>query len=333
MWRYRELLPLRGEPVSLGEGPTPLLAAPRLSERFGVEIFVKDDGPLPSGTFKARGAAAGLSRAVELGARAIVMPSAGNAGAAWSLYAARAEVAMTVTMARSAPAENKAEVRLAGAKLVEVDGTIADAAAAARSIAADTGAFLAATFAEPYRVEGKKTGWLECFDQLGGGDSMRLPGTVVTSVGGGVAAVACAKAAAEVRALGWSGDPAPIVSGVQSEECAPIVRAFEAGAGAAEPWAGELATIAAGLRVPAPSEGDLVLSVVRDSGGAMVAVSEDEIRNAVRDLATTEGILVCPEGATTLAALPLLAERGDLAGPVVLYNTGAAGKYLGALAR
>ena len=154
MWRYRELLPVQAEPVSLGEGATPLLPAPRLSERFGVEILVKDDGPLPSGTFKARGAAMGLTRAVELGARAIVMPSAGNAGAAWSLYASRAGVEMTVTMARTAPEENKQEVRLAGATLVEVDGTIADAAAAAREIASSTGAYLAATFAEPYRVEG-----------------------------------------------------------------------------------------------------------------------------------------------------------------------------------
>jgi threonine synthase len=333
MWRYRELLPVRGRPVSLGEGATPLLAAPRLSERFGVEVFVKDDGPLPSGTFKARGAAAALSRAVELGADALVMPSAGNAGAAWSLYAARAGVRMTVTMARTAPEANKAEVRLAGAELVEVDGTIADAAAKAREISAETGAYLAATFAEPYRVEGKKTAWLECFDQLGDGSSMRLPGTVVTSVGGGAAAVACAKAAEEVRALGWTEDPPPVVSGVQSGRCAPIVRAFEAGAGAAEPWEGELDTIAAGLRVPAPSEADLVLRVVRGSGGAMTAVSEDAIRASVTDLAATEGILVCPEGATTLAGLPALAQTGELRGPVVLYNTGAAGKYLGALAR
>ncbi len=331
MWRYRELLPVRGAPVSLGEGVTPLIPAPRLSERFGVEVLVKDDGPLPSGTFKARGAAAGLSRAVELGADAIVMPSAGNAGAAWSLYAARAGVTIIVTMARSAPEENKEEVRLAGAELVEVDGTIADAATAARALAASTGAFLTATFAEPYRVEGKKSAWLECFDQLGDSDSMRLPGTVVTSVGGGVAAVACAKAAQEARALGWTGDPAPVVSGVQSEECPPIVRAFEAGAGAAEPWEGGLATIAAGLRVPAPSEADLVLQTVRASGGAMVAVSEDAIRDAVGDLAGSEGMLVCPEGATTLAALPLLARRGELREPVVLYNTGGAGKYLRAM--
>lgn len=325
MWRYRELLPVQGEPVSLGEGPTPLLLAPRLSERFGTEVYVKDDGPVPSGTFKARGAAAGLSRAVELGAKSIVMPSAGNAGAAWSLYAARAGVRMTVTMARSAPEENKNEVRLAGAELVEVEGTLADAAARAREIASETEAFLASTFAEPYRVEGKKSAWLECFDQLG-----RLPGTVVTSVGGGVAAVACAKAAAEVLELGWFEGPAPSVCGVQAAGCAPIVSAFEAGDDSAAPWDDEPATVAAGLRVPAPSEGDLVLKVVRERGGAMVAVTDEETLDAVRDLATAEGILVCPEGATTLAGLARLEE---LRGPVVLYNTGAAGKYLRALAR
>jgi threonine synthase len=332
MWRYRELLPVAGDPVSLGEGPTPLHAAPRLAERFGVEVWVKDDGPLPSGTFKARGAAAGLSRARELGATSVVMPSAGNAGAAWSLYAARARMALTVTMARSAPEPNKQEVRLAGAALAEVDGTIADAAARAREIAEETGAFLASTFAEPYRVEGKKSAWLECFDQLGGGSSMRLPGTVVTSVGGGVAAVACAKAAEEVLALGWAEGPPPIVVGVQPEGCAPIVAACEAGADTVAPWPREPVTIAAGLRVPAPSEGDLVLRVVRESRGEMVAVSEEAILAAVRDLAAAEGILVCPEGATTLAALGDLAARHELRGPVVLYNTGAAGKYLDAMA-
>lgn len=328
MWRYRELLPVQGDPVSLGEGPTPLLFAFRLSERFGAEVYVKDDGPLPSATFKARGAAAGLSRAAELGAESIVMPSAGNAGAAWALYAARAGVRMTVTMARTAPEANKAEVRLAGAELVEVDGTIADAGVRAREIAAETGAFLASTFAEPYRVEGKKTAWLECFDQLG-----RLPVTVVTPVGGGVAAVACAKAAAEVRALRWFEGAAPMLVGVQPEGCAPIVRARAAFADSVEPWEDEPATIAAGLRVPAPSEGDLVLHVVRETRGEMVAVSDEAIVDALQDVASCEGILMCPEGAATVAGLESLAARYTLEGPVVLYNTGAAGKYLDVLSR
>jgi threonine synthase len=329
MWRYREVLPVRGRPVSLGEGPTPLLPAPRLSERFGAAVLVKDDGPLPSGTFKARGAAAGLSRVAELGATSVVMPSAGNAGAAWALYSARAGIPLTVTMARTAPEANKQEVRLAGAELVEVDGTIADAARRAREISSSTGAFLAATFAEPYRVEGKKSAWLECFDQLGDESAMRLPGTVIAPVGGGVAAVACLKAAWEVVELGWAEGPPPVIVGVQSEECAPIVRAFDTGADAPEPWEERQQTIAAGLRVPAPSEGDLVLRTVRATGGAMVAVSDDAIRSAAAELATAEGLLVCPEGAAALAALTSL---GELRGPVVLYNTGAAGKYLDALA-
>lgn len=332
MWRYRELLPVRGEPVSLGEAPTPLLPAPRLSKRFGVEVLIKDDGPLPSATFKARGAAAGLSRAVELGAASFVVPSAGNAGAAWALYAARAGVRLTVTMARSAPEANKEEVRVAGAELVEVDGTIADASVRAREIAAQTGAFLAATFAEPYRVEGKKSAWLECFDQLGDGSSMRLPATVIVPVGGGVAAVACAKAAAEVIELAWAEGPSPMVVGVQPEGCAPIVAACAAGAESVAPWREEPQTIAAGLRVPAPSEGDLVLRVVRETMGEMVAVPDDAIVAAVSALARSEGVLACPEGAATLAALEDLAARYDLRGPVVLYNTGAAGKYLQALA-
>jgi threonine synthase len=327
MWRYRELLPVHGDPLSLGHAQTPLLFAPRLSDRWGVETYVKDDGPLPGGTFKARGAAVGLSRALELGADSFVMPSAGNAGGAWSLYAARAGVAITVTMARSAPVANQREVRTAGGELVLVDGTIADAAAEARSIAETTGAFLCATFSEPYRIEGKKTAWLEVFDQLGDGVSMAIPRTIVAPVGGGVALWAAAKAAAEVRALGWCSDrPAQLV-GVQAGRCAPLVRAFESGAIDVEPWAEVELTAAAGLRVPAPSEGAEVLAQVRASGGLMIAVDEDEIATGVRDLASGEGIWACPEGATTVAAGQRLAAAGALEGPVLLYNTGAGAKY------
>lgn len=348
LWRFRELLPVEGVPVSLGEPETPLLFASRLSERFGVEVFIKDDSPLPGGTFKARGAAVGLSRAVELGVKHIVMPSAGNAGGAWALYAARAGIDITVTMARTAPVANQKEVTLAGGRLELVDGTIADAGARAREIAAETGAFLASTFNEPYRVEGKKTAWLETFAQLGDGSSMRLPATIVLPVGGGVAAVAAAKAVDEVRVLGWcSREPrdlsdnltdrsavpgkaprGPRLVGVQSEDCAPIVRAFERGDKEVEPWEGQPSTIAAGLRVPAPSEGDLVLDRVRASGGTMVAVPEAEIVAAVSDLAATEGLFACPEGAATVPAAARLAAAGDLEGPVVLYNTGAGVKYL-----
>jgi threonine synthase len=336
MWRFRELLPVEGEPVSLGEVETPLLFASRLSERFGVEVFIKDDSPLPGGTFKARGAAVGLSRAMDLGAKHIVMPSAGNAGGAWALYAARAGIDITITMARSAPAANQKEVLLAGGKLELVDGTIADAGARAKEIAAETGAFLASTFNEPYRVEGKKTAWLETFLQLGEGKHMRFPNTIVLPVGGGVAAVAAAKAAAEVIALGWVSNVSdvsdtPRLVGVQPEDCGPIVRAFERGEAHVDPWPATPSTIAAGLRVPAPSEGDLVLDRVRASGGTMLAVSEDDIRAAVTDLASSEGLFACPEGAATVPAAARLTAAGDLEGPVVLYNTGSGVKYLDAL--
>ena len=335
-WRYRELLPVAGDPVSLDEPETPLLFASRLSERWGVEVFVKDDSFLPGGTFKARGACVGLSRALEVGAKNVVMPSAGNAGGAWSLYAARAGVEITVTMSETAPKANQAEVLAAGGELVLVEGSIADAARRAAAIAEETGAFLATTFSEPYRLEGKKSAWLEVFEQLArfrGGDSpMALPRTILLPVGGGVALIAAAKGAAEVVEAGWASGEAPTLVGVQPSNCAPITRSFEKGMDAVPPWEGDPYTIAAGLRVPAPVEGALVLEYVRASGGSMVSVTEDEIVGAVRDLASTEGIFACPEGASTVAAAGHLASRGELEGPVVLYNTGGGAKYADALA-
>jgi threonine synthase len=332
MWRYEELLPLTRPPVSLGEINTPLLFAPTLSERWGVEVFVKDDASLPGATFKARGAAIGLSKAVELGAKEIVMPSAGNAGGAWSLYAARAGISLTVTMAETAPQANKAEVRFAGANLVLVRGTIADAGVRAKEMAAEGEAFLATTFSEPYRVEGKKTAWLEVFDSLGDDDAMRLPGTIVMPVGGGVAAIAAAKAAEEVDALGWCDGALPRLVGVQAETCAPISEAFRRGDSEVPAWTGPADTIAAGLRVPAPAEGSLVLETIRASGGSMIAVGERAIVDAAKDLASSEGVFACPEGAATVAAATLLSARGELEGPVVLYNTGAGAKYAEAFA-
>jgi len=297
-----------------------------------VEVFVKDESPLPGGTFKARGAAVGIARAVQLGAKSIVMPSAGNAGGAWAQYAARAGIDLTVTMSRSAPQMNQIEVQAAGAELVLVEGTIADAGRRALEISQSTGAFFAATFAEPYRVEGKKTAWLETFDQLGDANKMGLPAMIVAPVGGGVATVAAAKAVDEIRALGWTDDAPPRLVGVQPTDVAPIVRAFEDGADEVEPWDSEPTTIASGLRVPAPSEGALVLDRVRASKGTMLAVTEKEIVASVYDLAATEGIFACPEGAATVAAAERLAAIGELTGPVVLYNTGAGAKYAAELA-
>ena len=328
MWRYEELSPLATEPISFSEPQTPLLLMERLSERWGVEVWLKDESPLPGGTFKARGAAVGLSRAVELGAKRLVMPSAGNAGGAWSLYAARAGVPITVTMSKQAPVSNQREVEMTGAELLLVDGTIADAGELAKEIATETGAFLSSTFAEPYRVEGKKTAWLEVFDALGDEVGMRAPSTIVTPVGGGVAAVAAVKAFEEAGAAGWIGGALPKIVGVQSELCAPIVRAFERGEDDVGTWEGPSETVAAGLRVPAPSEGDLVLQKVRASGGTMIAVPDDDIVAGVHELASTEGVFACPEGAASVVAARRLGERGGLDGPVVLYNTGSGTKYL-----
>ena len=331
MWRYKELLPLHSEPVTLGEAQTPLIFLERLSERWDVEAWMKDDGLLPSGTFKARGAAVAVSRARELGATSIVMPTAGNAGAAWALYAARAGMELTVVMSRTAPVSQQAEVTAAGAELELVEGSIADAGNRAKQIAAETGAFFAGTLSEPYRLEGKKTAWLELFDQCGDDTTMRLPRTLVIPVGGGVAALAAAKAAEEVTALGWASGDTPVLVGVQAEDCAPVVRAFEAGQEEVEPWGKTTSTIAAGLRVPAPSEGALVLERVRSSGGTMLAVADRDLRLSVRHLAATEGIFACPEGAATVAAADRLARSGELKGPVVLYNTGSGIKYIDVL--
>lgn len=326
MRRYRELLP-SGDPVSLGEPQTPLIALPRISDELGVETYLKDDGLLPSGTFKARGAAAAVTSLAAHGVHDVVMPSAGNAGGAWAVYCARAGIALTVVVADDVPALNRAEAAAAGARIEVVTGTLADAGARAKEIAASTGAFLASTFSEPYRVDGKKTAWLEVFDALGDERAMRAPAMAITPVGGGVAAVAAHKALAESRAAGWLDGDMRIV-GVQPQDCAPVVRAFEDGAEETEPWPHAPSTIAAGLRVPAPSEGYLVLRAVRETGGTMLAVSDEEIADAVGHLARTEGVLACPEGAATLCAARHLARRGDLAGPLVLYNTGAGIKYL-----
>lgn len=323
LWRWRVLLPVQEQGVRIDERRTPLIKLGSLSERWGTDVYVKDDGPLPGGTFKARGAVVAASRALELGVTSFVMPTAGNAGGAWSAYATAAGVPITVCMARTAPSFNQREVEENGGTLELVDGTISDAGRRAREIAAETDAFLASTFNEPYRVEGKKSAWLETFDQLG----MRFPRTIVTSVGGGVAAVAAHKAAEEFRALGWVADELPRIVGVQPDDCAPIARAFAAGEDDVAPWPGEPTTIAAGLRVPSPSEGYLVLDRVRSSGGSMETVSEDDMRTWIRRLLEWEEESISPEGAAAFAAADGLAKKGALAGPVVIYNTAAGSKY------
>jgi threonine synthase len=225
-------------------------------------------------------------------------------------------------------------VQAAGGELVLVDGSIADAGRKAKEIVDEEGGFLASTFSEPYRLEGKKAAWLEVFDRFGDEHGMRIPRTIVLPVGGGVAALAAAKAAEEVRALGWTTDDMPRLVGVQARNCAPLVKAFDEGGDGTEPWAEDPNTIAAGLRVPAPAEGPLVLRTVRQSRGLMWAVSESAIERAIRALAAREGIFACPEGAGAVAAVDQLCaddEDEEIEGPVLIYNTGSGIKYMDVL--
>ena len=327
LWRYEELLPVRERHfvTTLGEGMTPLLRAPRLGSSVGAsDLWVKDEGGNPTGTFKARGVSVALSRAVELGVREIGMPTAGNAGAALAAYAARAGVRAHVAMPRDAPQAVIAEVRAYGAELELVDGLIGDAGTCIASGAAEHGWFEMATLKEPYRLEGKKTLGLELWEQLGGS----LPDAILYPTGGGTGLIGMWKAFEELEMLGLSGAARPRMIVVQAEGCAPIVRAFEASAERAEPWEGA-ATIAPGIRVPAPFADDLILRAVRESGGDAIAVTDDEIRLAAGEIAMAEGIDACPEGAATWAGAKRLIAAGRLnaASRIVLFNTGTGLKH------
>ena len=327
MWQIPEVMPVRDPAnyVSLGEGGTPLLAAPRLGARLGfTRLFIKEEGLNPTGSFKARGIAAAVSKAKELGVRALTIPTAGNAGAALAAYGARAGIPVEVFMPADTPELFKKEVRAYGATLHEVDGLIDRAGALARERAAEIGAFDVSTLKEPYRCEGKKTMGYEVALQMG----WRLPDVIVYPTGGGTGIVGMWKAFEEMEALGWIGDERPRMMSVQAEGCAPIVRAFEAGTERARPWE-EAATYASGIRVPAAVGDYLILRAVRASGGRAVAVSEEEIAEGARLISTLEGIFAAPEGGATLAALLKLRERGDVRADetVALFNTGTGLKY------
>lgn len=305
MWSWTSLLP-PCEPLTLGEPPV------RLIERG--DVLYADDGALPTGTFKARGAAVGVAMARALGATGVVLPTAGNAGAAWAAYCAEAGLACAVFAASDAPAGAVDQAREYGAAVSVVDGSIADAGARAAALAAERGWHLAATFREPWRTEGKKTALLEIADALGG----RAPDAAVLPVGGGVGVVAWHKALAEARALGWVSGEMRLYA-VQAEGCAPIVRAFEAGADASEPWPDPV-TSAAGIRIPSPLASRPVLRALRDSGGGAVAVSEAEIAAAADAFAEP----VALEAAAAWAGYERLRERGAFAPgeTVVVYGTG-----------
>jgi threonine synthase len=327
LWRYRELLPVRDERavVTLGEGMTPLLPAPRLAAALGcTSLLVKEEGLNPTGSFKARGQTVAVSRAVELGARALAIPSAGNAGGAMAAYAARAGVPAYVFMPRDVPTANVIECLLFGAHLHLVAGLISDCGALVRQGAATRGWFDLSTLREPYRQEGKKTMGYELAEQLG----WMLPDAILYPTGGGTGIVGMWKAFDEMERLGWIDGRRPRMISVQAAGCAPIVRAFEGGAGHAEPWS-DAETVASGLRVPSAIGDYLILDAVRASGGTALAVSDEAMVADMEVLAREEGISAAPEGAATLSALRVLLERGLLRRDerIVLFNTGAAWKY------
>ncbi|WP_433316374.1 threonine synthase [Micromonospora sp. CA-269861] len=329
LWRYRELLPV-ADPrhvTTLGEGWTPLLRAPAYGTEIGIaDLMIKDEGLIPTGSFKARGAAVGVSRARELGVERIAMPTNGNAGSAWATYAARAGMGATIVMPLEAPSICRRECVAAGADLRLIDGLIGDAGRrVAELIAESNGAiFDAGTLREPYRLEGKKTMGYEIVEQLG----WQTPDVIIYPTGGGVGLIGIHKALHEMRELGWIGDKLPRLVAVQSTGCAPIVRAFAAGEDRAQPWA-DAHTVAFGITVPAPLGDELILAALRESSGTAVAVDDADILADLRDFAAREGLLLCPEGAACLTAARQLRAGGWIrAGErVVVLNTGAGLKY------
>ncbi len=327
MWRYREVMPLAEgeEPVTLGEGGTPLLAIGRLAKQLGVaELWVKEEALNPTGSFKARGMSAAVTRAVAGGACGFVAPSAGNAAGALAAYGARAGVPVRVYMPRDTPPAIIAECRALGAQVVLIAGLISDCGVQARAFAEQSGFFDVSTLREPYRVEGKKTMGYEICEQLGG----ELPDAIIYPTGGGTGIIGMWKAFAELEALGWiEKGRRPRMYVVQAAGCAPIVRAWRAGAEVAERWE-SAETIASGLRVPSALGDFLILRAVRESGGAAVAVSDAELMRGTAELLRC-GVEACPEGGATLSGLKRLKAEGHIQSHdrVVLFNTGAWLKY------
>ena len=329
LWRYEEVLPVRDRAfrVTLGEGFTPLVDSPRLARRFGVRrLWVKDEGQNPTGSFKDRGLCMAVSRAFELGARELAIPSAGNAAGSSAAYGAAAGLPVHVVVPEDTPLPILAEIRALGADLQLLDGLISDCGRAVRQRCDEDGWWDLSTLKEPYRVEGKKTMGYELFEQLGG----RLPDAIVYPTGGGTGLIGMWKAFDEMEELGWIGSRRPRMFSVQSTGCAPMVRAWEEGREEAGMWEGAV-TYAAGLRVPGAVGDFLILRAIRESEGGAVAVPDAEMQEWVGIMGTDTGIFAAPEGGATAAAVPRLMEM-DLIGAkdeVVLFNTGSGLKYVG----
>jgi threonine synthase len=328
LWRYREVLPVENDNniISLGEGWTPLLRVPRLERRVGIqELYIKDESQNPTQSFKARGMATAVSMAKELGVKKLAVPSAGNAAGALAAYAARAGLKSFIFMPRDTPRANVVECEQTGAQLTLMDGLITDCGAEVGRRKEKEGWFDVSTLKEPYRVEGKKTLGYELAEQM----EWRLPDVIIYPTGGGTGLIGMWKAFDEMERMGWIGSKRPRMVTVQAEGCAPIVRAFEEGNRFADEFP-NAATTASGLRVPKAIGDFLILDALRASGGSAVAVSDEELIAATREIGTVEGVFCAPEGAACLPALKKLIEAGEVnkRERVVLFNTGAGVKYM-----
>ncbi len=327
LWRYREFLPVREERhiVSLGEGMTPMVRLSKTGEATGIpRLYMKDEGIIPTGTFKARGAAVGVSKALELGVKALAMPTNGNAGGAWAAYCAAAGIRAVIAMPEDAPRITRTECVVTGASLWLVKGLISDAGKIIGRAVKKYGLYDASTLKEPYRIEGKKTMGLEIAEQFG----WEVPDVILYPTGGGVGLIGIYKALLELREIGWIGEKMPRLVAVQAEGCAPIVRAWREKKNDSV-FFERSKTIAFGINVPKALGDFLVLDAVYRTGGAAVAVSDEEILNALSLLGRIQGAFVCPEGAATLAAARRLREEGWISPEerVVLLNTGTGIKY------
>jgi len=327
LWRWRELLPLPkdAEPVSLGEGGTPLLRSKRYGQEANVDLWIKDESVNPTQSFKARGMSVAVSMAKYLGAKKLAAPSAGNAGGALAAYAARAGIEAHIFMPRDTPRANIVECREVGAHVTLIDGLITDCGAEIARRKETEGWFDLSTLKEPYRIEGKKTLGYEVAEQLG----WKLPNVILYPTGGGTGLIGMWKAFDEMEALGWIDNKRPRMFSVQASGCAPIVRAFEAG----EKFAAEFPnaqTAASGLRVPKAIGDFLMLNILRESKGGAIAIDDDEMIRAVREVGSKEGLFVAPEGAACFVALKKLraSNKIDSGERIIIFNTGSGIKYL-----
>lgn len=328
MWRYREMLPVLDENniVSLGEGWTPMLAADRLASTYSMkELLIKDESANPTGSFKARGLSMAVSKAKELGVECCIVPTAGNAGGALSAYCAKAGIKAIVVMPSHTPEAFKKECRYFGAELIEVDGLISDCAKKVAEIKSTIPCFDISTMKEPYRLEGKKTMGYEITEQL----NWKLPDVILYPTGGGTGLIGMWKAFHEMKELGWITGPLPRMMAVQSANCDPIVQVLEGKLDTVKNYKGR-ATFANGLAVPTPFAEKMILNVLRESGGTAIAISDNEIKDAMKEIASLEGLLVCPEGAALLPAMKRLMKEGEISRneTVLMLNTGSAYKYL-----